>query len=406
MRRRIGIIFLVVEIICALLLAKPFLGIQISDRKLLTQAVQEYASARPASEQYLFWDAFCQQAAQGYYDDAMATILLSNRDSDIQYALVTLAKIRARNGDASGALRAAEAYSNPDTRDKAIREIAVAQAQRGDVQGARQTASLLADSGPALQGIAVTQAEKGDLQGAHNTISSVPKPDEALEAIAEYQVKTGDFSGAVKTAERMSPGATGNLFFDIGFELKRRGEQSRIRELASEVTNHEAARAFSIDARLAITEQPKIVAVGTCDEADWDAVKGDFVAAYTLLKRGHCTDSSFVAIKQYSSDPTVAERTLLQSRDQMHVCFGLTEFAKQAGALGRMPDSLRLMDEAETACGENDGYLIGAVRELARTWTVTSGPKPVVKWARSRPTASQRAVALLGIAEALGHPHP
>ena len=87
----------------------------------------------------VFWDVFCQQAAQGYYDDAMTTVLLADRDSETQYALVTLAKIRAKNGDAQGAIRTTRAYSNSETRAKAIEEIATAQAGLGDVRCARET---------------------------------------------------------------------------------------------------------------------------------------------------------------------------------------------------------------------------------------------------------------------------
>jgi hypothetical protein len=64
-------------------------GFRISDRALLREAVREYEKSTIPSEQIVFWDAFCQQAAQGYYDDAMKTILLSHRDGETQYALIS-----------------------------------------------------------------------------------------------------------------------------------------------------------------------------------------------------------------------------------------------------------------------------------------------------------------------------
>jgi hypothetical protein len=59
-----------------------------------------------------------------------------------------------------------------------------------------------------------------------------------------------------------------------------------------------------------------------------------------------------------------------------------------------------------TFSGERYGYLFGAVQQVAWQWTLRDKPRKVVKWARARPSPGQRERALLGIAEALGHPHP
>ena len=111
MRRQIAIVVVAAVVFLALIIGRRFFVPRISDRNLLIEALQEEVKATPPPERYVFWDVFCQQAALGYYDDAMATILLSHHDSDVQYALVTLAKIRARNGDSAGALREARGYS-------------------------------------------------------------------------------------------------------------------------------------------------------------------------------------------------------------------------------------------------------------------------------------------------------
>jgi hypothetical protein len=39
------------------------------------------------------------------------------------------------------------------------------------------------------------------------------------------------------------------------------------------------------------------------------------------------------------------------------------------------------------------------VHGIARDWTIRDGPKPVLKWARSRPTTEERTWALIGMAE-------
>ena len=115
---------------------------------------------------------------------------------------------------------------------------------------------------------------------------------------------------------------------------------------------------------------------------------------------------SFVATKQYETDPVGAERALLRSPVPEDICFGLTQFALAAASKENVTDALRFVDAAQVTCDEKYGYRLGAVREVARAWTIKEGPKPAVRWARSRQTPSQRWLALLGVAEATGHRHP
>lgn len=385
-----------------------FCGRRISDRNLLVEAAQEFVKATPPSAPHVPWDVFCQQAAQGYYDDALATIYLSDKDPDTQYALVSLTRIRARNGDVQGALRTVRGYGRADTRQRAIAEIAVAQAESGDAAGARRTAALLEDTGTTLQRIAAVEAGRGDLKGARETVASVTMPNLALGAIGEYQIKSGDFRGALETAGRMSPDATGNLLFDIGDELRRRGETKLVGDLASGITDRKLARVFEEYARLAVSTMEDIPRLkpNPCNTAYFRAEKGEFGAAYELMKGTKCSHA-LIAIKQYGSDPAGAERALLGSTSPFDTCFGVNELAKAAGANGNVADALRFIRMGENVCvGGGNAYPFGAVRAVARFWTIKVGPRAPVKWARSQTTSALRGVALLGVAEGLGHAHP
>jgi len=44
-----------------------------------------------------------------------------------------------------------------------------------------------------------------------------------------------------------------------------------------------------------------------------------------------------------------------------------------------------------------------AVQETTRAWTIKDGSLALIRWARSRPTLSQKTSGLIGMAEALGH---
>ncbi|HTF26607.1 MAG TPA: hypothetical protein VK937_22255 [Candidatus Limnocylindria bacterium] len=142
-----------------------------------------------------------------------------------------------------------------------------------------------------------------------------------------------------------------------------------------------------------------------CEKGYFLVEKHEFSAAYALIENTKCW-YSFLATKQYASDPAGAEQALQRSSDPMDVCFGLTEFAKAAAANGNIPDAVRFIDAAQKHCGEKGGYLFGAVQQVARQWTIRDTPRKVVRWVGSRPSPGQRESALLGVAEALGHPHP
>jgi hypothetical protein len=75
---------------------------RITDRELLLEAVEEWrlaGSPFPGPNSQILE----QQAAQGYYDDAITTARLWKLDSEQHWLFVEVTKIRAENGDIAGA---------------------------------------------------------------------------------------------------------------------------------------------------------------------------------------------------------------------------------------------------------------------------------------------------------------
>jgi hypothetical protein len=135
-------------------------------------------------------------------------------------------------------------------------------------------------------------------------------------------------------------------------------------------------------------------------------MKGQFASAYRVISGTKCW-YSFIAIKQYGADSVGAEQALRRSTEPTDVCFGLAQFSEAAAAKGNVPEALRLLNAAQNACGQKYEYQVwGVLSEVARQCTVRQGPKVMVKWARERPSLAQKYLALLGVAEALGHAHP
>jgi hypothetical protein len=150
-----------------------------------------------------------------------------------------------------------------------------------------------------------------------------------------------------------------------------------------------------------------------CEIAYSFAGQGKFAEANALVEQNKCTNNSFVAIKEYALDPASAERVLRETSDRDDLIFGLGQLAVAAAREGNVSKALRFLGDLQnlresTAKGDllAETRVTDAVHGIGRYWTVKDGAQVVLKWARSRQTCEQRAWALLGVAEALGHASP
>ena len=149
-----------------------------------------------------------------------------------------------------------------------------------------------------------------------------------------------------------------------------------------------------------------------CDDAGLDATRGKFAEADEIIQKNGCSNVFFVAVRQYDADPWGAERLLREKSDARDLVFGLGQFAALAAGKGNIVEALRLLNDLQSVTlGEKNKGLAAArgtdaIHQIARSWTIKSGPGAVLRWARSRPTTEQRTWALIGMAEALGHATP
>jgi hypothetical protein len=163
--------------------------------------------------------------------------VIEGNNMDKALALVALGRAEAKAGEApaaQAALREAMAVAaniGPlknlinDTpaanADRAFREIAVAQADTGDVKGALATASSRGSDdwrSETLAAIAPIQARTGDIPGALATVRSIPAATPAAEAdaaIASFQARSGDSRAALDWATKLEL-PTARVFALIG----------------------------------------------------------------------------------------------------------------------------------------------------------------------------------------------
>ena len=365
----------IVTVIILLVLFVHFRG-QPQPRNLLREAVRD---GGPLEQ------IFGQQAGQGYYEDALATAELAT--STLPHQQYELAGW--------------------------VEELIRIRAENGDIRGAKEMIKQLNDSaldgrGPKVtREVAVIQVDRGDLNGALESCTSPADTNAVMEEVGYLKIRKGDFEGALKIAEEVNEDSAYQLFYEVGRALRERGEENRLRELASHMNDKKRAAEFLEAAPFTLSPsiETREVQASPCDIAIFDAGYGKYAEAWSLIHENNCGYLSYVAIKQYASDPVQAEQELRKSADQRDVSFGIAEIAKLAAKKGDIPNALRLLETARQISGERD-FCLDCVREIAWGWTLQGKPDVVLRWARSRQVPHERGFALLGIAQAMGRAKP
>jgi hypothetical protein len=346
---------------------------RITGREILHEAMIEWRCAGERPE--LIRQIFEQQATQGYYDDAAATGLLQRRPEEVQWYVVELARIRAENGDLSGARAMMKRFAGPSLSPRIAEAIALA------------------------------LASKGDLPGALEFVATGVNRDDVLMVYARRQMENGEFTGAVETAALMK--SPDQVFFELGSNLAGREGRKRVHELA---TGKDQKLAAKFEKDVQATLRPPAFAdvkeATPCEIANSSAEQAKFAEANALVEQNKCTNNSFIATREYALDRAGAERLLRETSNGDDLIFGLRKLAVAAAKKGNVPEALRFFSDLQSTAKSDlveQDRVTDAVHGIARYWTITDGTKAVLKWARSRPTCEQRAWALLGMAEAFGH---
>lgn len=350
--------------------AAGFLWVRAFTHKITAQELLREALSESPDHNYPETEIFEQQATQGYYDDALATARLAKKTADLDWFIVELAKIHVENGDIQGAKAVAQMFPGRHAQ--------------------------------IFKAIALLQAHQGDLSEALATAPSLPDTNEILVEFASYQIAHADFQGALATSERLTRPA--DVFYDIGDALRLRHEQKRVRELAAGMSDRKLAQLFLQLVPLTLWDRKPdySLRLNSCDMAFEDAMHNQFAKAVKTLEQNHC-EYSYTAIRYYEIDPAAAEKFMRSSTDPHDLRFGLQELAMAAAKKGRIEEALQLRADA-IKVDPKESY--NSTLQIARAWTIRDGPRKVLPWARSQPTPGDRELALLGMAEALGHERP
>ncbi|HXR98669.1 MAG TPA: hypothetical protein VN709_12580 [Terriglobales bacterium] len=310
------------------------------------------------NQDYIFGEVAKSQAARGYYSDAVATAGLEKFLPE--YDFLELVSIRAQNGDIAGAKE---------------------MISKGKSEWRPQ----------AETDIALVQANAGDLKGALETSRDSKYRSQILDAYAGYQYGKNDFDGSLATIGQMPVGRDDPLLWSIAYELAKRGEKSR----AHGILKRLAARGFPVHLSPSVNDDP-------CTQGFNDAQAGKFEKAHAELERSHCGCETIAAASEAAQDLVGVETELRSCPNPSDASAGFADLAKVAAQRGNIREALRFAADTEVPLAYDPlGYRAPVMRDIAAAWYKQAGAATVLAWARSLPTGYERVMALLGLVDKL-----
>lgn len=188
-----------------------------------------------------------EQAEQGYIVEALQTAKTIEIETVKDHAVRLIAGVQAKQ-DVQAALSITGNITIVTEREKALQEIALVQANAGDMKGAFVTVETVKDrfiQEDTLHGIAVAQAKAGSIKAALKTANAIKNETimlRTLESIAVLRAKSGDFKGAMRAANNIKNeiGKFGVLG-DIAALRVKTGSLKEANKIASSIPD-EAAR--------------------------------------------------------------------------------------------------------------------------------------------------------------------
>lgn len=330
-----------------------------TDRQLFDEAVRAGRGADKDDQDYILEEIAKAQARHGYYDDALATSRLVTDFPELLFG--DIVEARAKSGDIAGAKKMAPLAPTQEASWWAGRAIGLAQVDAGDLSGARNTVRPLPPRfrEVVLREIGFTEAKKGDIEAALATASEI------------------DSEG----------GWSYGILDEVVTKLRERGDCEKVLQIAKQMHTRTSAQVAKSGRIRSPTEPTKRVL---------KSLRGDSARGVD------CLTVADVHAKRRDADGTErALRACTETNNPSNISAYMADTAKAFAAQGDVSAALRFADAGfiPDAVQGGEGYVAPAFREIAHAWAKNEGPVRVLKWARSRPTGYERAMALLGVAE-------
>jgi hypothetical protein len=287
--------------------------------------------------------------------------------------------------DAFGeAVKSAREITDSSKRDHAVYEIAKAQARSDFLTEAVSTSSLAGKLRRlALVDVASVAAKHGEYKLAMQAVQGENRftQDQVREEVGIEQARIGDVRAALLTADLIHDGyAKESVQYFASLELLREGDRAEADRVA---------RGFkSLDHEL-----PKESEVSRA--FDWRNLS----PPPTLTHRigGRCD-----ALSLLQSGKVAEAASCVEARpNPADVAADLARLAEKAAQLGNLDAALTFTGNPHLSGTQwEEGYIVAALESIGRLWA-TVDSSAALKWAETRGTEYQRAIALAGVAEGI-----
>ena len=217
------------------------------------------------------------------------------------------------------------AYKNmsQNDKDRSWMHVGVAQAEAGDINGAKQTAqqvgSPLLWKDTVLESIAIAQIGTGDINGAKQTaqkINSEYSRVEILQQCVLAQTKAGDISGAKQTAQEIYALASDSYLVDASTPSQVLADIAVVQTKAGDVVGAEQTFTESLRAAQKNTDALIHIAVAKTETGDIEGAKEILSDALLVTLRDEsdyakARDLSSIAVAKYEIGDVADAKQLL-----------------------------------------------------------------------------------------------
>jgi hypothetical protein len=375
--------------------------------------------------QLFFEDGALKLAVSGKF--AVARPLLSKIPGDHQRTLEEIAVLQAQSGDVDGALKAAESLG-PGARYRILNAKAEGELDRGDLKAALATASSLRlPDDEFLWELAYAQAKAGNLQAARQAGMRIQdagmKADIPRQIVRGYS-DAGDFAAALQVATKLSPDLRRRVLCEIAEAQLKAGNKQAAQNTFSEAIRL-ALRIRNVGERgnslgqiaksqlgsgvepTALQEMRKLAEdpaykPNLSSLAAAEREYGNLENAEKLYLKSEEWGGAALVETERGDVARALEAAQKSSTNPANVSYTISQMAVVRARHSDYSSALALLPKIRIQGKDfEESYLADSLRKIVRGKAKEGGASEAIKWVNEQASAYARSDGLIGIAEGI-----
>jgi RNA polymerase sigma factor (sigma-70 family) len=330
------------------------------------------------------------------------------------HRLMDVAQAQAQAGDVKGARETADAIEHDNSRENALGKIAAAQAEAGDLKGAEESIAAVTEEvwkGEAMKALALAQARAGKLKEADKTAAAISHDASrifALTALVPAHLRAKDATGAatlLKEARKTFDGfkeddeqtdtrsATAGA---LAMGLAEAGDVKEARKLADTIKKPLWKAGALLQVAKAQAQNGDVKgAVETADAIDDAYCKGDALAEVVKAQVGAGDLKAALKTQETIEHPSSAVQALLD------IAKALALAGDRDAAVGSFDKALKTAQSAGDIPGRVGNVQNACLAQRVRAMAESGLTKEAAAWAAEQTEPLLKAQALVNVVEGM-----